>query len=127
MRNLRESKRFFFISQIWVMAFCVTFVFTVTLSVFPAVTADVKTSFPGKWGKILEKTSGALRGSVLVSLLFPVFPSERYFISVCCFLVFNIHDWLGRTVTTWVQWVSFHHPTEPALPFYDYNLLECQR
>lgn len=35
--------------QIWVMAFCVTFVFTVTLSVFPAVTADVKTAFP-KWG-----------------------------------------------------------------------------
>lgn len=64
--------------KIWVMAFCVTFVFTVTLSVFPAVTADVKTSFPGKW--------------------------ERFFVSVCCFLTFNIHDWLGRTVTTLVQW-----------------------
>lgn len=36
--------------QIWVMAFCVTFVFTVTLSVFPAVTVDVKTVYPGKWG-----------------------------------------------------------------------------
>lgn len=35
--------------QIWVMAFCVTFVFTVTLSVFPAVTADVKTIFHS-WG-----------------------------------------------------------------------------
>lgn len=40
----------FSLPQIWVMAFCVTFVFTVTLSVFPAVTADVKTIFPGKWG-----------------------------------------------------------------------------
>ncbi|XP_008317987.1 equilibrative nucleoside transporter 2-like [Cynoglossus semilaevis] len=64
--------------KIWVMAFCVTFVFTVTLSVFPAVTADVKTSFPGKW--------------------------ERYFLSVCCFLTFNINDWLGRTITTFLRW-----------------------
>uniref|UniRef100_A0A1A8BQS8 Solute carrier family 29 (Nucleoside transporters), member 2 n=1 Tax=Nothobranchius kadleci TaxID=1051664 RepID=A0A1A8BQS8_NOTKA len=37
--------------KIWVMAFCVTFIFTVTLSVFPAVTVDVKTIFPGKWGR----------------------------------------------------------------------------
>lgn len=64
--------------KIWVMALCVTFVFTVTLSVFPAVTADVKTAFPGKW--------------------------ERYFISVCCFLIFNINDWIGRTITTLFQW-----------------------
>ncbi|XP_040886977.1 equilibrative nucleoside transporter 2 [Toxotes jaculatrix] len=64
--------------KIWVMAFCVTFVFTVTLSVFPAVTADVRTSFPGKW--------------------------ERFFISVCCFLMFNINDWLGRTITTFIRW-----------------------
>ncbi|XP_056298195.1 equilibrative nucleoside transporter 2 [Pseudoliparis swirei] len=64
--------------KIRVMAFCVTFVFTVTLSVFPAVTADVRTSFTGKW--------------------------ERFFISVCCFLVFNISDWFGRSVTTLVQW-----------------------
>uniref|UniRef100_A0A7N8WNP0 Equilibrative nucleoside transporter 2-like n=1 Tax=Mastacembelus armatus TaxID=205130 RepID=A0A7N8WNP0_9TELE len=63
---------------IWVMAFCVTFVFTVTLSVFPAVTVDVKTSFPGKW--------------------------ERFFISVCCFLMFNINDWFGRTITTLIRW-----------------------
>ncbi|KAM4714090.1 equilibrative nucleoside transporter 2-like isoform 2-T2 [Anableps anableps] len=64
--------------KIWVMAFCVTFVFTVTLSVFPAITVDVKTAFPGKW--------------------------ERYFISVCCFLVFNIHDWFGRSITTLIHW-----------------------
>lgn len=75
--------------QIWVMAFCVTFVFTVTLSVFPAVTADVKTLFPGKW--------------------------ERYFISVCCFLIFNIHDWIGRTITTWFQWPGKDSRLFPAL------------
>ncbi|XP_075890062.1 equilibrative nucleoside transporter 2-like [Nelusetta ayraudi] len=64
--------------KIWVMAFCVTFVFTVTLSVFPAVTADTKTIFSAKW--------------------------ERFFISVCCFLTFNICDWLGRTITTFIHW-----------------------
>ncbi|XP_034532188.1 equilibrative nucleoside transporter 2-like isoform X2 [Notolabrus celidotus] len=76
--------------RIWVMAFCVTFVFTVTLSVFPAVTADVRTYFPNtKW--------------------------ERFFISTCCFLVFNINDWLGRTITTWLQWPSKESRVFPAL------------
>ncbi|KAM6949388.1 equilibrative nucleoside transporter 2-like [Aplochiton taeniatus] len=74
---------------IWVMAFCVVFVFTVTLSVFPAVTVDVKTVYPGNW--------------------------ERYFISVCCFLVFNIMDWIGRTVTTVVQWPPKESRLFPAL------------
>uniref|UniRef100_A0AAR2LLB3 Solute carrier family 29 member 2 n=1 Tax=Pygocentrus nattereri TaxID=42514 RepID=A0AAR2LLB3_PYGNA len=64
--------------EIWVMAFCVTFIFTVTLSVFPAVTVDVKTVYSGKW--------------------------ELYFSPVCCFLVFNLMDWTGRTVTSLVQW-----------------------
>ncbi|XP_046904841.1 equilibrative nucleoside transporter 2-like [Hypomesus transpacificus] len=75
--------------QIWVMAFCVVFVFIVTLSVFPAVTVDVKTIFPGNW--------------------------ERYFISVCCFLMFNVMDWIGRTVTTLVQWPPKESILFPAL------------
>ncbi|XP_044040540.1 equilibrative nucleoside transporter 2 isoform X2 [Siniperca chuatsi] len=75
--------------KIWVMAFCVTFVFTVTLSVFPAVTADVRTSFPEKW--------------------------ERFFISVCCFLTFNINDWLGRTITTLIRWPRKESCLFPAL------------
>ncbi|KAL3046660.1 hypothetical protein OYC64_004614 [Pagothenia borchgrevinki] len=75
--------------KIWVMAFCVTFVFTVTLSVFPAVTVDVKTSFPGKW--------------------------ERFFISVCCFLIFNLNDWFGRTVTTFICWPAKESRLFPLL------------
>ncbi|KAI3376624.1 hypothetical protein L3Q82_017057 [Scortum barcoo] len=75
--------------KIWVMAFCVTFVFTVTLSVFPAITADVKTAFPEKW--------------------------ERFFISVCCFLTFNINDWLGRTITTLIRWPRKESRLFPAL------------
>uniref|UniRef100_A0A667YH39 Solute carrier family 29 member 2 n=1 Tax=Myripristis murdjan TaxID=586833 RepID=A0A667YH39_9TELE len=86
-----EREKYFvcFPFKVWVMAFCVTFVFTVTLSVFPAVTVDVKTLFPGKW--------------------------ERFFISVCCFLMFNINDWLGRTVTTWIQWPRKDSLLFPAL------------
>ncbi|XP_029932064.1 equilibrative nucleoside transporter 2-like [Myripristis murdjan] len=86
--NTKSSVKEVF-KKVWVMAFCVTFVFTVTLSVFPAVTVDVKTLFPGKW--------------------------ERFFISVCCFLMFNINDWLGRTVTTWIQWPRKDSLLFPAL------------
>ncbi|KAG7314114.1 hypothetical protein KOW79_022610 [Hemibagrus wyckioides] len=75
--------------KISVMAFCVTFVFTVTLSVFPAVTVDVKTAYPGKW--------------------------ERYFIPVCCFLLFNMMDLTGRFVTTWLRWPSKESRWFPAL------------
>ncbi|CAL8326510.1 unnamed protein product [Lota lota] len=76
--------------KIWVMAFCVTFVFTVTLSVFPAVAADVKTLSPGgNW--------------------------EGYFLSVCCFLVFNLNDWLGRSITTWVHWPPKESHVFPVL------------
>uniref|UniRef100_A0A669BCP1 Equilibrative nucleoside transporter 2 n=1 Tax=Oreochromis niloticus TaxID=8128 RepID=A0A669BCP1_ORENI len=75
---------------IWVMAFCVMFVFTVTLSVFPAITVDVKTTSEGKnW--------------------------ELYFISVCCFLIFNINDWLGRTITTKIRWPSKESRLFPVL------------
>uniref|UniRef100_A0A669DFJ9 Equilibrative nucleoside transporter 2 n=1 Tax=Oreochromis niloticus TaxID=8128 RepID=A0A669DFJ9_ORENI len=76
--------------KIWVMAFCVMFVFTVTLSVFPAITVDVKTTSEGKnW--------------------------ELYFISVCCFLIFNINDWLGRTITTKIRWPSKESRLFPVL------------
>ncbi|KAJ8281832.1 hypothetical protein COCON_G00043510 [Conger conger] len=64
--------------KIWVMAFCITFMFVVTLSVFPAITVDVKSKFSGKW--------------------------ETYFVPVCCFLNFNLMDWLSRTATSVVQW-----------------------
>ncbi|XP_077058158.1 equilibrative nucleoside transporter 2 isoform X2 [Siphateles boraxobius] len=75
--------------KIWVMAFCVTFVFTVTLSVFPAVTVDVKTVYGGNW--------------------------ERYFIPVCCFLTFNMMDFSGRTFTLKLKWPSKESRWFPAL------------
>ncbi|XP_063042560.1 equilibrative nucleoside transporter 2-like [Engraulis encrasicolus] len=75
--------------KIWVMAFCVVFNFTVTLAVFPAVTVDTKTAYPGEW--------------------------EKYFISVCCFLLFNIMDWVGRSVTTLKRWPPKEGWMFPAL------------
>lgn len=44
--------------------------------------------------------------SSLLFLLLFILSSERFFISVCCFLTFNINDWLGRTITTLIRWVS---------------------
>ncbi|XP_007518693.2 equilibrative nucleoside transporter 2 [Erinaceus europaeus] len=80
--------------KIWLMALCLVLVFTVTLSVFPAITAMVTSSTsPGKW--------------------------SQFFNPICCFLLFNIMDWLGRSLTSYFLW-----PTEDSrlLP-----LLVCLR
>ncbi|XP_062867571.1 equilibrative nucleoside transporter 2 [Trichomycterus rosablanca] len=78
----KKSPVFAVFKKIWVMAFCVTCVFMVTLSVFPAVTVLVKPGelFTGTWADI--------------------------FTALCCFLVFNVMDWVGRSVTSVVQWPS---------------------
>ncbi|KAM8809011.1 equilibrative nucleoside transporter 1 [Eudromia elegans] len=66
--------------KLWVMAVSVCFVFTVTIGVFPAVTAKVSTELGegNKW--------------------------EHYFIPVSCFLVFNVFDWTGRSLTALFTW-----------------------
>lgn len=46
-------------SQIWLTALCLVLVFTVTLSVFPAITAMVTSSTsPGKWSECWEAEEG---------------------------------------------------------------------
>lgn len=46
-------------SQIWLTALCLVLVFTVTLSVFPAITAMVTSSAsPGKWSECWEADEG---------------------------------------------------------------------
>ncbi|KAF3708068.1 Equilibrative nucleoside transporter 1 [Channa argus] len=61
--------------QIWGMALSVCFIFTVTIGTFPAVTVDVKSTIAdgGAW--------------------------DTYFIPVSCFLLFNVMDWAGRSLT----------------------------
>uniref|UniRef100_A0A8C2IKQ1 Solute carrier family 29 member 1a n=1 Tax=Cyprinus carpio TaxID=7962 RepID=A0A8C2IKQ1_CYPCA len=67
--------------QIWVMALSVCFVFTITIGVFPAVTVDVKTT-------VVEEGNGW----------------NTYFIPVSCFLLFNLMDWAGRSLTAVCMW-----------------------
>ncbi|XP_018552539.1 equilibrative nucleoside transporter 1 [Lates calcarifer] len=66
--------------QIWVMALSVCFIFTVTIGTFPAVTVEVKSTVAdgGAW--------------------------DTYFIPVSCFLLFNLMDWAGRSLTAVCMW-----------------------
>ncbi|KAM4695157.1 equilibrative nucleoside transporter 1 [Discoglossus pictus] len=68
------------LKKIWVLAFSVCFAFTVTIGIFPSVTADVKSTIAGdsSWG--------------------------LYFIPVSCFLMFNLFDWAGRSITALFMW-----------------------
>uniref|UniRef100_A0A3B3BM74 Solute carrier family 29 member 1b n=1 Tax=Oryzias melastigma TaxID=30732 RepID=A0A3B3BM74_ORYME len=68
------------LSLIWVLALSVCFLFTVTIGIFPAVTADTRSTLAagGSW--------------------------EKYFIPVCCFLLFNLCDWSGRSLTAVCMW-----------------------
>ncbi|KAF7659011.1 hypothetical protein LDENG_00004340 [Lucifuga dentata] len=66
--------------QIWVMALSVCFIFTVTIGAFPAVTVDVKSTIAN--------------GSAW----------DTYFIPVSCFLLFNVMDWAGRSLTAVCMW-----------------------
>ncbi|KAJ7987410.1 hypothetical protein DPEC_G00326200 [Dallia pectoralis] len=66
--------------KIWVMALSVCFAFLITLGTFPAITVDVKSQIAngGTW--------------------------EMYFIPVSCFLLFNVSDWAGRSLTALCVW-----------------------
>ncbi|XP_028903543.1 equilibrative nucleoside transporter 1 [Ornithorhynchus anatinus] len=77
--------------SIWDLALSACFVFTVTIGIFPAVAADVKSSIAGSstWGK--------------------------YFIPVSCFLTFNIFDWAGRSLTAICMWPGKDSRWLPAL------------
>lgn len=97
-------------SQIWLMALCLVLVFTVTLSVFPAITAMVTSSTsPGKWSECGEWKRAAWRGGGKGSRHqdeTPTLPQGQFFNPICCFLIFNIMDWLGRSLTSYFLWVS---------------------
>ncbi|XP_055982116.1 equilibrative nucleoside transporter 1 [Sorex fumeus] len=66
--------------QISVLAFSVCFIFTITIGMFPAVAAEVRSSLTDShtW--------------------------KNYFIPVSCFLIFNVFDWLGRSLTAVCMW-----------------------
>ncbi|KAG7486646.1 Equilibrative nucleoside transporter 2 [Solea senegalensis] len=68
--------------KIWLMALCFTCVFAVTLSVFPVIMVRVHTLYKGNaaW--------------------------DRVFTCVCCFLLFNSLDFVGRSTPSLIQWPS---------------------
>ncbi|XP_070770346.1 equilibrative nucleoside transporter 2-like [Enoplosus armatus] len=76
--------------KIWLMAACVTCVFAVTLSVFPVITVRVQTVYTDSaaWKKV--------------------------FTCVCCFVVFNVMDLVGRGAPSLVQWPSKESVLFPA-------------
>ncbi|CAK6983868.1 equilibrative nucleoside transporter 1-like isoform X1, partial [Scomber scombrus] len=66
--------------KVWLLALSVCFTFTVTIGTFPAITADTKSTIAagGSW--------------------------DRYFVPVSCFLLFNLCDWGGRSLTAVCMW-----------------------
>ncbi|XP_011471832.4 equilibrative nucleoside transporter 2 isoform X1 [Oryzias latipes] len=78
--------------KIWVMALCVTWIFAVTLAVFPVITVRVQTVYVGsKWADV--------------------------FTCVCCFIVFYIMDLLGRGAPSLKQWPSKESSLFPIVVF----------
>uniref|UniRef100_UPI0037E79605 equilibrative nucleoside transporter 2-like n=1 Tax=Semicossyphus pulcher TaxID=241346 RepID=UPI0037E79605 len=80
--NQERSSVFAVFRKIWRMALCVTCVFAVTLSVFPVITVRVQTIYTDSkaWKKM--------------------------FTCVCCFIVFNTMDLVGRSAPSLAQWPS---------------------
>ncbi|XP_063801167.1 equilibrative nucleoside transporter 2 isoform X2 [Pseudophryne corroboree] len=67
------------LKKIWVMALTIVLTFGATLAVFPAITAKVTSSTESEgW--------------------------RKFFNPVCCFLLFNIMDWIGRSITSKTLW-----------------------
>ena len=63
------------------LAFQVGYVFFVTLSVFPAIAAAVKSQYANDYG-------------------------TKLFVPIFCFVGFNVGDYVGRTLVTFAQWPS---------------------
>ncbi|XP_041369044.1 equilibrative nucleoside transporter 1-like [Gigantopelta aegis] len=67
-------KRYWFVfKKIWVLVFCVWFVFFVTLAIFPAIQSDI------------------------VRLHFPI--ADSFFVAIFCFLSFNFFAMVGNATT----------------------------
>lgn len=95
--------------QIWVMALSVCFIFTITIGIFPAVTVEVKSTVAdgGDWGEFLIKPLlWTFEMQPQVGNVCSEPSAETYFIPVSCFLLFNMMDWAGRSLTAFCMWVS---------------------
>ncbi|XP_008299666.1 equilibrative nucleoside transporter 1-like isoform X2 [Stegastes partitus] len=76
--------------KIWTLALSVCFTFTVTIGTFPAIAADTRSTLAdSSW--------------------------DLYFIPVSCFLLFNLCDWGGRSLTAVCMWPGKDSRILPAL------------
>ncbi|KAM7394880.1 hypothetical protein PAMP_021654 [Pampus punctatissimus] len=66
--------------KVWRLALSVFFTFTITIGTFPAITADTKSTIADQG------------------------PWDLYFVPVTCFLLFNLCDWGGRSLTAVFMW-----------------------
>ncbi|TNM85609.1 hypothetical protein fugu_007880, partial [Takifugu bimaculatus] len=66
--------------KIWLLALSACCTLTITIGIFPAITADTKTSLTdnGSW--------------------------DQYFVPISCFLLLNLCDWGGRSLTALCMW-----------------------
>ncbi|XP_032090199.1 equilibrative nucleoside transporter 2 [Thamnophis elegans] len=77
------------LKKIWLLALSIVMDFSITLSVFPAITTRiVSSSRDESW--------------------------QKFFTPVCCFLLFNVMDWLGRSSTSYFLWPQKHLRLLPA-------------
>lgn len=82
-QDLLPQRQYFssIISQVWPYCLTVCFVFFVTLACFPGLAAIIQS--------VSYKHGDAW--------------TDKYFSPVVCFLLFNMGDWVGRTITSWVH------------------------
>ncbi|XP_070622435.1 equilibrative nucleoside transporter 2 [Erythrolamprus reginae] len=77
------------LKKIWLLALSIVMDFSISLSVFPAITTRIVSSSPDpSW--------------------------QKFFTPVCCFLLFNVMDWLGRSSTSYFLWPQKHLRLLPA-------------
>ena len=97
----------------WMYQFTAFLTSTVTLIVFPGVTALVQPIQKGGWAKILLCIGYNILATSFLKLAynFLLFPGstktgweETYFTPVCCFVLFNFGDYLGTAVATRLKW-----------------------
>ncbi|XP_065186534.1 equilibrative nucleoside transporter 2-like [Sycon ciliatum] len=100
------------LKQMWPMALSVALVFFVTLSIFPAITASIKSV--RQTDSMCNATSSAVNGTNGTSSNTstptddPISEAAQawictYFTPVTCFLLFNAMDFIGRTLPTVVK------------------------
>merc|ERR1712141_894314 len=82
--EIQNTSTLAILQRIWIWIVAVFLTYMVCLSVFPSITAQVESTGTGIW-------------------------STTYFIPVGCFLLFNIGDFTGRMLASFIQWPKANH------------------